>query len=69
MTDRTTRTDLPVCEERPYWELLDGPTCPVCGSEDTRWDAISPDYPGDWWECDNDHRFLLDHDGRTRREA
>ncbi|RAY16376.1 hypothetical protein DPM19_05720 [Actinomadura craniellae] len=63
-----TRFEPPPWEERP-WRGLDGPPCPTCGAQDTRWDCISPDYPGDWWECRNDHRFLLDHDGRTWREA
>lgn len=60
--------DLPPWEELPDL-ITDGPACPNCGTEVTRWDAISPDYPGCWWTCRNGHRFLLDHDGRIWRES
>ncbi|WP_289007934.1 hypothetical protein [uncultured Thermomonospora sp.] len=51
--------------ERPWVGLPDCPPCPLCNSPHTRWDSISPDYPGDWWECEHDHRFLLTDSGRT----
>ncbi|MGH3378812.1 MAG: hypothetical protein ACRDP6_29200 [Actinoallomurus sp.] len=54
----------PDFESEP-WANLDGPDCPVCTTPRTKWDGISPDYPGDWWECAADHRFILDHDGRA----
>ncbi|WP_067825892.1 hypothetical protein [Actinomadura kijaniata] len=55
-------------EQRDWTELDDPPACPACDCPVTRWDGISPDYAGDWWQCRHDHRFLLDHDGRTWQE-
>lgn len=71
--ERSTATEAAPFADLPPWEDLpdliqDGPPCPNCGTDDTRWDAISPDYPGCWWTCSNGHRFLLDDDGRTWRE-
>ncbi|WP_157254966.1 hypothetical protein [Nonomuraea typhae] len=59
----------PAWHTRPWRELPDRPHCPQCHTGDTRWDAISADYEGCWWECRHDHRFLLDLDGTPWRTS